>query len=83
MSFRKIKPMDPHRSGWCLKLPANEWSQAEHDKCPQTFPQLDCECPCGHKGARTLESRAMVRQPYVPPKTKAIKVEEEDKDEDD
>lgn len=78
MSIRRIKPLDPMRSGWCLKLPYNKWSEAEHDKCPMTFPSGDCLCPCGHKGERTLESRAMTYSPYVPPKAPKITVKDED-----
>lgn len=74
--MRKVKPLDPHRSGWCLKLPVTEWNQGEHDGCPKTFPSGDCLCPCGHKGERTLESRNMSYRPYVPPKI--IKVEKEE-----
>jgi hypothetical protein len=74
--MRKINPITPHRSGWCLKLPLAEHNQAEHNKCPRTFPAGDCLCSCGHKGERTLESRGMVPRPYVAPKT--IKIKEED-----
>jgi len=71
------------RSGWCLKLPVTEFNQAEHDGCFLHFMSHDCTCDCGHKGERSLASRETVFQPYVPPKTKAIKVEEEETDEED
>lgn len=81
MSIRKIKPMDPHRSGWCLKLPVSQWSQGEHDKCPRTFPAGDCLCPCDHVGERTLESRAMVPRPVIPQRPVKVEVKEEDDEE--
>lgn len=76
----KVKPMDPHRSGWCLKLPVTEWNQERHDKCPKNFPSSVCECPCNHVGERSLESRGMTWNPYVPPKAAKIEPTEEDND---
>lgn len=76
-----FKPMT--RSGWCLKLPVSEYSQAEHDKCAMNFPTSVCTCECGHKGERTLESRGMVFLPYIPPKKQLVTKKEEDNDEDD
>jgi len=66
------------RSGWCLKLPVTEFNQNEHDGCYLHFMSSTCTCDCGHKGERSLASRETVYQPYVPPKVKAIKAEEED-----
>lgn len=80
--MRKIKPITPHRSGWCLKLPVSEWTQEEHDKCPKTFPQGDCQCACGHKGERTLESRGMSYSLFVPPKPKEPVIEEDTDDDE-
>lgn len=79
--MRKIKPLDPHRSGWCLKLPVSDWNRGEHDKCPKTFPSGDCLCPCDHTGERTLESRAMVPRPMIAAKPIKIEKEEEETDE--
>lgn len=80
--MRKTKPITPHRSGWCLKLPVSEWTQEEHDKCPQTFPEGDCLCACGHKGGRTLESRAMVPRIVAAPRPVKIETKEEDSEEE-
>lgn len=77
---RNIQPVKPHRSGWCFKLPVSEWTQEEHDKCPKNFSSSTCECPCEHKGERSLESRNMTYQPFVPPKTLKVTTTEEDDD---
>jgi hypothetical protein len=69
-------------SGWCMKWPVGEHNQAEHDKCPMHFSTRSCACTCGHKGERSLESRGTVYTPYIPPKSKTIKVKEETNDED-
>jgi hypothetical protein len=82
VSIRSTKPITPHRSGWCLKLPVSEWTQGEHDKCPQTFPAGDCECTCGHKGSRSLESRGMSYRAVVKPKPVKIETMEEDSEEE-
>ena len=67
-------------SGWCLK-PVNEYTQEEHDKCYLHFQTRDCKCDCGHKGERSLESRSMTFQPFVPPRKQQLKTtEEEDND---
>lgn len=63
-------------SGWCMKWPVTEYNQTEHEGCPMHFATRDCACTCGHKGERSLESRSMAFQPYVPPKP--MKVKEED-----
>lgn len=65
-----------HRSGWCLKYPVTEFNQTEHDGCYKNFMSSVCECDCGHKGERSLESRETRFQPFVPPKLKEIKVED-------
>lgn len=80
--MRKTKPITPHRSGWCLKLPVSEWNQEEHDKCPQSFPERECQCTCGHKGSRTLESRAMVKRAVVASKPVITEPKEEDSEEE-
>jgi hypothetical protein len=56
------------RSGWCMKMPVTESNQAENDGCPEHFQTRSCACTCGHKGSRSLESRAMVFQPRLTPK---------------
>lgn len=57
-------------SGWCMKWPLSPYNQAEHDGCPEHFATRSCACTCGHKGSRTLESRAIVRYEVAKPKTK-------------
>jgi hypothetical protein len=37
-----------------------------------------CECDCGHKGERTLESRETKFQPYVPPKNLIVKKDDDE-----
>lgn len=68
------------RSGWCLKLPLSDYNKEEHDKCPMHFATRSCSCSCGHKGERTLESRATIFTPYVPPKAKIVIKEEEEEE---
>jgi hypothetical protein len=51
-----------------MKYPVTQWNTEEHDKCPMHFPHRSCTCDCGHKGERTLESRGMTLQPYIPPR---------------
>ena len=76
-----FKPMT--RSGWCLKLPVTEYSQKEHDGCAKNFSSSVCTCECGHKGERTLESRGMTWQPYVPPKKQQLVIKKEEDNEED
>lgn len=66
------------RSGWCLKLPVTEYNTEEHDGCAKNFSSSTCTCTCGHKGERSLESRNMTFQPYVPPKKQQLKLDEND-----
>lgn len=70
-------------SGWCMKWPVGPYNTEEHDKCPEHFQTRSCACTCGHKGSRTLESRGTTFQPYLPPKTKTIKKEEDNEEEAD
>jgi hypothetical protein len=63
-----------------MKWPVSEWNQEEHDGCPEHFATRSCACTCGHKGSRTLESRAIVKYEVAKPKTKKEQVEEKEDD---
>lgn len=78
---KEIRPDLSAHSGWCMKWPLSDYNQEEHDKCPEHFATRSCACTCGHKGSRTLESRATVR--YEVAKPKAIKLKKEEENDED